>query len=418
MFFSSPPWVSIVISSLLISLIGFSVRPIIAFTVCAATLFLTGTLNETELFSGYTNTALITLMLLLTCSLAIEKTIFIKYIANRLFTGSYHLSLSKLLLFTFISSSITNNTAIVSILKTCITQNKSLIPSKYLLPLSYASIIGGTLTLVGTSTTLVVSGLVEDHKLNPLGFFSTTPVSIFIVASCAIIIFVTAGKLLPENTVDKSIATTELSSENNSKDYLNNRKSAFVLISFIATLLLSALSIVPLVKGLMALLAIYFFSNILTLVEIRKRAPLELFFVVGSAITIAAAIFKSGLSNILVDLILIIIQDKSVFAAFIAIYFITLFLTEMITNTAAAALVFPISISIAEHYGANHSPFIMAIVFGASACFLSPFGYQTNLMVYSAGKYNLLNYIKFGLPVSLTYSATAIMVIPIIYPFY
>ena len=72
----------------------------------------------------------------------------------------------------------------------------------------------------------------------------------------------------------------------------------------------------------------------------------------------------------------------------------------------------------ASQYQTDPMPFIMAVAFGASASFITPHGYQTNLMVYSDGNYHLLDYLKTGLPISLLYATIALITIPIVYPFY
>lgn len=95
----------------------------------------------------------------------------------------------------------------------------------------------------------------------------------------------------------------------------------------------------------------------------------------------------------------------------------TLLLTELITNNAAAALTFPIAFSIATGLGVNYQPFVMAVIFAASGSFISPYGYQTNLMVFNAGNYKLVDFIRFGLPVSITYSFVVLILIPKIFPF-
>ena len=106
-----------------------------------------------------------------------------------------------------------------------------------------------------------------------------------------------------------------------------------------------------------------------------------------------------------------------VYGGLIAIYLLTLILTELITNNAAAALAFPISYSLALGYGVDPMPFIMAVLFGASASFISPYGYQTNLLVYSVGNYKIRDYIKLGLPLSIVYSSVVLILIPFVFPF-
>jgi len=91
--------------------------------------------------------------------------------------------------------------------------------------------------------------------------------------------------------------------------------------------------------------------------------------------------------------------------------------TELITNNAAAALSFPVAYALAIGFNVDPLPFIMAVAFGASASFISPFGYQTNLMVYSAGNYRLKDYVLMGLPLSIIYSITVLTLIPLVFPF-
>ena len=99
------------------------------------------------------------------------------------------------------------------------------------------------------------------------------------------------------------------------------------------------------------------------------------------------------------------------------IYFGTLILTELMTNNAAAALAFPVAFGLAESYGISFMPFVMAVAYGASASFLTPYGYTTNLMVQNLGGYQFRDYTRAGLPVSLVYSALVLLLIPRIFPF-
>ena len=99
------------------------------------------------------------------------------------------------------------------------------------------------------------------------------------------------------------------------------------------------------------------------------------------------------------------------------IFLVTLLVTELITNNAAAVLVFPIAYNVAIGLDASPLPFIMAVAFAASGSFISPYGYQTNVMVHNAGNYNLMHFVRFGLPVSMVYSLTCLYMIPRVFPF-
>jgi len=112
-------------------------------------------------------------------------------------------------------------------------------------------------------------------------------------------------------------------------------------------------------------------------------------------------------------------QDGTgVWGAFVGVYLLTVLLTELITNNAAAALAFPIALSTARALGADPMPFVMAVLYGASAGFLIPFGYQTHLMVYSPGRYRMADFIRIGLPVSIAFGATVIALVPLVFPFH
>ena len=86
-------------------------------------------------------------------------------------------------------------------------------------------------------------------------------------------------------------------------------------------------------------------------------------------------------------------------------------MTELVTNNAAAALIFPIAYGLSIALSVNIHAYILAVAFGASASFISPYGYQTNLMVFNAGKYQLRDFVKIGVPISIAYGVTVITAI-------
>ena len=101
----------------------------------------------------------------------------------------------------------------------------------------------------------------------------------------------------------------------------------------------------------------------------------------------------------------------------ILVYLLTLAMTELITNNAAAALMFPLGYSVAIATGLDPMAFVMAVALGGSASFLTPYGYTTNLMVQNLGGYTRADYLRFGWLVSLTYSAVVLILLPRVFPF-
>jgi len=99
------------------------------------------------------------------------------------------------------------------------------------------------------------------------------------------------------------------------------------------------------------------------------------------------------------------------------IYVMTVVFTEIITNNAAAVLMFPVALASSEQLGVNFLPFAIAVMFAASASFITPLGYQTNLMVYGPGRYRFTDYVKIGAPLSLLVGVTAVALIPMVWAF-
>jgi di/tricarboxylate transporter len=95
----------------------------------------------------------------------------------------------------------------------------------------------------------------------------------------------------------------------------------------------------------------------------------------------------------------------------------TWLLTELMTNNAAAALAFPVALGLAEQLGLSPMPFVMAVLYGASCSFVTPYGYQTNLMIMAPGRYRLADYARAGLPVALVFQSIALVAIPVFFPF-
>ena len=180
---------------------------------------------------------------------------------------------------------------------------------------------------------------------------------------------------------------------------------------------LSAMNVLTLAKGLAMLLLFMLVIGLVRGSELRRRFPFEIWLIIGSALTLSQAMHNSGLVSLMADGLHNNLAPLGPWFALAGIYFGTLVLTELMTNNAAAALAFPIAFGLAESYGLSHMPFVMAVAFGASASFLTPYGYTTNLMVQNLGGYQLKDYFRAGLPLSLTYSALVIWMIPRVFPF-
>jgi di/tricarboxylate transporter len=180
---------------------------------------------------------------------------------------------------------------------------------------------------------------------------------------------------------------------------------------------LSALEWLSLFGGLLLLIAGLLASRLLTLGEMRRRFPFDLLLTIGSSLAMARVLESSGAAELIAGWMRLAFADFGVMGAFVGVYLMTVALTELISNNAAAALAFPIALTTARAFGVDPMPFVMIVAYGASAGFLIPFGYQTHLMVYSAGRYRMSDFVRTGLPVSIVYALGVLTLVPIAFPF-
>ena len=557
-------------------LIVTRIKPSFIFAGAAFIAFMAGMIDLSSLANNFTNSSLLTLILLILASSALEKTRLISWVSRNISEGRLGTVVAKLGISTALLSSFTNNTAVVVSLIGAIKRNQQHAPSKLLIPLSYAAILGGTLTLIGTSTNLIINSFVEDAGLPSLNFFTPTLIGLAVLVGGVLILiplsyflpsyddgsqddlpyFLEArvepgsplvGRSVSENNLralrklflaevirdgkttasidpdfilqardrllfcgdvesvatlqeiqgltlfgqhhlngqsfvevvvsssasfcNKTLKTSQFRDrfdavvvairrgherlegglgnitltagdtlilvpgkrfeeqrQQHSKEFvlmndldssakLDADKSTFVLLGFASVIGLALADLVPIIKGLAGFLLLLVAFGVVQLGELRRRFPVDIVVIVGSALSIAQLMISSGLSERMGLMFMEAFNGWGVFGALVATYFMTLVLTELVTNNAAAALSFPIGYSMAVGYGVDPMPFIMAVLFGASASFISPYGYQTNLLVYSVGNYHLTDYLRIGIPISIVYSGLVLTLIPYFFPF-
>lgn len=151
-------------------------------------------------------------------------------------------------------------------------------------------------------------------------------------------------------------------------------------------------------------------SRCSTISQARKSLDFSVLFIIAASLGIGKAIEVSGLSTLIANLITSLASNNAVLSL-IAIYLVTLLLTEILTNNAAVALVFPIAFHISSNLGVDIIPYAIAVMMAGSAGFATPFGYQTNLMVYGPGGYKYTDYLKIGIPLDIIIGVTAIIFI-------
>ena len=165
------------------------------FGAVAVLTYLTDLLNVQQFAASFTDSSLLTLVLLLLVSIALEKTRLISWVGQQLNNGGLRTVLTRLWVSTSLLSSFTANTAVVASLIGAIKRSQKFAPSKLMLPMAFAATFGGTLTLIGTSTNLVVNSFLDKAGLPLLQFFTTTAVGAGVVLSGMLMMWLIADRL-------------------------------------------------------------------------------------------------------------------------------------------------------------------------------------------------------------------------------
>lgn len=184
----------------------------------------------------------------------------------------------------------------------------------------------------------------------------------------------------------------------------------FAMVAVVTVGWLSMLQAAMLAAGLMIL------TRCVTGAEARRCVDWQVLVVIAASFGIGRALDVTGaaaaIAHQLIDL-----ARANPWLTLAAVYLVTAAFTEIITNNAAAVLVFPIALSASRDLGVDFTPFVFTIMIAASASFATPLGYQTNLMVYGPGGYRVGDYLRVGLPLNLLMAATTITLVPLIWPF-
>lgn len=189
----------------------------------------------------------------------------------------------------------------------------------------------------------------------------------------------------------------------------------FAGIAAAALLILGILEVLPLFTACVIILAGFVFFKVLSLSEIRKELDLSLLMVLVCSLAIGMALQKSGTASWLANLLIASGKSGGPIVVMSALFMVTVALTSLITNAAAVSIVFPIAMSMAEQLNLSYTPFFVAIAFAASGDFMTPIGYQTNLMVYGPGGYTFRDFIRVGTPLTLLYVLICITFISYFY---
>jgi len=178
---------------------------------------------------------------------------------------------------------------------------------------------------------------------------------------------------------------------------------------------LAAVKLVPLFLGLLIVLAMINILKVVSAKDLPKNIDYNLGVIIALSLALGTAMMKTGVADMIANLIISVFLPFGRVSLLIGIFLITSVLAAYITNKAAVAIVFPISITAAKNLSIDPMPFVLVVSFAAAANFITPIGYQTNLMVYGPGGYNFKDFFKIGFPLTVLYMIVAITVLSYMY---
>ncbi len=535
--------VALVLLGMLMALMRECLRPGLILFTAVVVLLCAGIINPEEALRGFSNKGMITVALLYLISEGVRKSGILERIIYRVLpTENVSVTKANLRFYPIVSliSAFFNNTPVVVIFAPMIknwARKVKLPPTKFLIPLSYATVIGGICTLIGTTTNLVLHGmLLQEHKeeveafeaskgavegillrfnIDGMHMFELSKVGIIIAIVGLIYLIFFSRFLLPDhrkseeemeeitafppgsvryevmlgnrfpglgktlhdfdfyrrygahvraisrggNILQGDYMSIRMSHEdtlivdapadfketwgeskifwmvNRVGDYeppMDTKKRWLALVLLLIMIIGATVGELPFVTNRFSFIKLdmFFFACVTTIImawthmfsprKYTKFFSWDVLITIACAFAISTAMTKSGFADIIAGYIITLTEavggsDYGIYVILAALFLITNIFTELITNNAAAALAFPLALSVAEKLGADPMPFVVCICFAASSAFSTPIGYQTNLIVQGVGGYRFTDFVKVGLPMNLIVFLLSVLLIPLFY---
>jgi len=316
-------------------------------------------------------------------------------------------------------------------------------PKRFLMPLSHVTVMGGLLTLIGTSTNLLVNDMARNAGQPVFGMFEITPVGLLIASVGAVwLYFVGARQLARSAARDEaggpaapSIDVPRIGEARNQPDGSGDAQLGDValygaadrpfrlrpaLLSFgvfAVVIAAAAFGWAPIAAAAFSGAVSLILLRVITADEAYAGLRPEILLLIAGMVVIGSAMEVTGLAKAAADQLNAVIRPLGPLGALAVLYGVTLFATELLSNATVAVLMTPIAVALAESLGVETRPFLVAVMMAASAAFATPFGYQTNVLVYNMAGYSYLDFVRVGLPLNLVTWSAAMIAIPAFFPF-
>lgn len=426
-----------VLAAVVVALIWDRVRSDVVALTGAAVLLITGVLRPVEVQSAFASPAIIALASLFVIAYAMERSGLLDAAIQQMTRLCRKIGRAGLWLMIGVcgvASAFLNNTPIVVLGAPVIrdvARSLGLSPKPFLIPLSYAAVLGGCCTLIGTSTNLLVNDMASVAGQPRFSIFEITPVGVLVGLAGAVYLVIFSPLLIrdaPSETIDPDfnqlaaepgLAGGQVGSAQSFAEQVPLRPLPAILAAtvFIGVVALAALDVAPIAACAFAGAVLLILLRVLTAEEAYSGLRPEVLMLIAGMVVLGLALDVTGLATAVTDGLILSLDGLSPLAALIIIYAVTLIATEILSNATVAVLFTPIAVSLAEALSVSPRPFLVAVMVAGSAAFATPFGYQTNVLVYQMGGYNYLDFVKIGIPLNVITGIVAVAAIYVYFPF-
>ena len=402
-----------------------------AMAACTA-LGILGVLPSKQVYAGLSNSTVVLFGGMFVIGAAMFKTGLAEavglWVVNKAGTGEVKL-MGAVMLVTIILSSVSSNTGTVACLMPVIigiAQAANIPASKELMPLAVAANVGGTITMIGTPPNVIVTGALSAAGLPSFGFFEFAligvPLSVIVLAYMLTIgrktIPAKSAGAMDEEAVKAAKEEAGASDDDAPKSKTKMWISGLILVGVVVCMALN-LKTVPLQTAAVTGAILCVITGCLKEKEAYAGIDWVTIFLFAGMLSVATAMDKTGAGKLIADTVVGMMgENPNPIVLCAVLYLISNVLTQFMSNTASAALLAPIGISIAQSIGADPKPVLMAIGIAASMAYATPMATPPNTLVLGPGGFSFNDYVKVGVPLCIITFIVSVIIIPIFWPFF
>ena len=402
-----------------------------AMAACTA-LGILGVLPSKQVYAGLSNSTVVLFGGMFVIGAAMFKTGLAEavglWVVNKAGTKEVPL-MGAIMVVTIALSAVSSNTGTVACLMPVIIgiANAANIPaSKELMPLAIAANVGGTITMIGTPPNVIVTGALSAAGLPSFGFFEFALIGVPLSIIVLLYTLTIGRKTIPvKNAGAMDAAAVEAakkeagaSDDNAPKSKTKMWISGLILLGVVAAMALN-LKTVPLQTAAVTGAILCVTTGCLKEKEAYAGIDWVTIFLFAGMLSVATAMDKTGAGKLIADTVVGMMgENPNPIVLCAVLYLISNVLTQFMSNTASAALLAPIGISIAQSIGADPKPVLMSIGIAASMAFATPMATPPNTLVLGPGGFSFNDYVKVGVPLCIITFIASVAIIPIFWPFF